>query len=208
MKQTVESIEKSSRNSKKIGCVIMASGLSVRFGANKLLQEFLGETLIQRILNTTAGELFAKRVVVTRTPEVVEICRTQGVDVIFHELPGRNDVVRLGVEHLREMDGIVFTPCDQPLLRRETFAEMVAWRDLQEDVILRAAFGERVGTPIFFGSDYFAELCNLPQSKGGAMVAKRHPEKVQYLGVKDEAELQDIDTPADLENLLRLQCKE
>ena len=39
---------------KKIGCVIMASGMARRFGSNKLLHDFLGEPVMNRILRTTA----------------------------------------------------------------------------------------------------------------------------------------------------------
>ena len=43
----------------------MASGMSKRFGSNKLLADFHGEPMIMRILRATDG-LFTRRVVVTR----------------------------------------------------------------------------------------------------------------------------------------------
>ncbi len=195
-------IMSSFQNSRKIGCVIMASGLSTRFGSNKLLEKFEGETLIQRILNKTGDSLFAKRIVITRTPEVAELCKEQGVDVILHSLPGRNDAVKLGVEALWDMDGLVFCPCDQPLLRKESLEAMLDFPYIHEDLILRFAYGDKVGTPIFFGKQYFKELCNLPEKKGGSYLAKLYPEKVKYLYVDDERELMDIDTPDDLLKLL------
>ena len=83
----------------KLGCVIMASGLGKRFGGNKLMAEFEGAPLIQRTLDATEG-IFARRVVVTRHREVEELCRRQGVPVVFHALPHRSDTVRLGLEAL------------------------------------------------------------------------------------------------------------
>ena len=68
-----------------VGCVIMASGLSTRFGSNKLLAPFgpAGEPLLCRALDATATPRFAGRVVVTRSPEVQTLCESRGVPCII-----------------------------------------------------------------------------------------------------------------------------
>ena len=86
------------------GCVIMASGLGVRFGGNKLLAPFGGQPLILRALAATAG-LFARRVLVTRAPAVAQLAREQGVQAVLHSLPQRSDTVRLGLRALRGRGG-------------------------------------------------------------------------------------------------------
>ena len=96
----------------KIGCVIMASGLGKRFGGNKLMADFHGKPMIQRALDASEG-LFAKRVVVTRHEQVAALCRKQHVDVVLHDLPNRNDTVRLGLEALGDLDACMFLPGDQ-----------------------------------------------------------------------------------------------
>ena len=82
-----------------LGCVIMASGLGKRFGGNKLMADFRGKPLIQHALDATEG-IFKRRAVVTRHKEVEELCRRQGIPVVFHSLPYRSDTVRLGLEKL------------------------------------------------------------------------------------------------------------
>ena len=109
------------------GCVIMASGLGVRFGGNKLLAPFGGQPLILRALAATAG-LFARRVLVTRAPAVAQLAREQGVQAVLHSLPQRSDTVRLGLRAFggaAGLDGVLFCPGDQPLLRRETVAALL-----------------------------------------------------------------------------------
>ena len=86
----------------QIGCVIMASGLGKRFGGNKLMADFHGKPMIQRALDATEG-LFSRRVVVTRHESVAELCWAQNVEVVLHDLPGRNDTVRLGLEALGDV---------------------------------------------------------------------------------------------------------
>lgn len=182
----------------RIGCVIMASGLSQRFGKNKLLQLIDGKTLLERILETTGDYLFEQRVVVTRTKEVAEYCKETEIPVILHACPNRNDTVRLGTEFLKEMDGWVFCPCDQPMLKRESLENLLNIPYVHEDLIARLHWRETLGMPIFFGKKYFEELCNLPDKKGGSYVVNQHLEKVKLVSVQDEKELWDLDTREDL----------
>lgn len=118
------------KKSLTVGCVIMASGLSRRFGANKLLADFCGQPMLCRAFAATAAPSISARIVVTRSEEVQALCRAQGVPVLLHSLPGRNDTVRLGLsallEQLPELSGCMFLPGDQPLLRRETVEAMTA----------------------------------------------------------------------------------
>ena len=191
------------RKAARIGCVIMASGQGKRFGSNKLLTDFRGRTLIQTALDTTGEALFARKVVVTRSDEVAEICSTQGVPVILHDLPARSDAVRLGIEAMEGMKGCLFCLCDQPLLTQDTLKRMVESFIRGEHTIIQLGFGDRRGNPVLFGADYFEELCRLPQKRGGSYLLGLYPEKVGIAEAEREQELWDIDTKEDLEELLR-----
>lgn len=183
-----------------IGCVIMASGLSKRFGSNKLMADFHGVPLIQRALDATQG-LFTRRVVVTRHESVAALCRAQNVDVILHDLPHRSDTVRLGLEALGEPDGCMFLPGDQPLLRRETVAMLLEnWKE-NPNHIVRPGHEDTEGSPVLFPSWTFPELKDLPEGKGGGAVMKRYPQEVLRVFVANPFELADADTPETLELL-------
>ena len=186
----------------RIGCVIMASGLGKRFGGNKLMADFRGRPMIQMALDATEG-LFARRVVVTRHEDVAALCRKQGIEAVLHDLPHRSDTVRLGLEALGELDGCMFLPGDQPLLRRETVARLLdCWRE-SPDSIVRPIHEDTVGSPVLFPAWAFAELRNLPEGKGGGVVIRNHPHDVLGVSVSDPFELADADTPETLE---LLQC--
>ena len=191
----------------KIGCVIMASGLGKRFGSNKLMADFHGKPMIQRALDATAG-LFARRVVVTRHEQVAALCREQHVDVVLHDLPDRNDTVRLGLEALGDLDACLFLPGDQPLLRRETVTMLLENRKEHPDSIIRSAYEDTEGSPVLFPSWTFPELLTLPEGKGGGVVIKNHPHAVHRISVADPFELADADTPEMLETLKALAREE
>lgn len=213
------------KKSLTVGCVIMASGLSRRFGTNKLLADFCGQPMLCRAFDATATPGIAARIVVTRSEEVQALCRAQGVPVLLHSLPGRNDTVRLGLsallEQLPELSGCMFLPGDQPLLRRETVEAMTAlfcreqpspaeWQKETEREIFRLAHrfindpNPLVGSPVLFSKRYFSELRILPEGKGGSVLLRKYPERVHNIFIEDRNELLDADTPEALAELLRI----
>ena len=184
----------------KTGCVIMASGLGKRFGGNKLMADFHGKPMIQRALDATDG-LFAKRVIITRHESVAALCREQNLDVVLHDLPHRNDTVRLGLEALGDLDACMFLPGDQPLLRRETVAKLLQnWAE-HPNYIIRPIHEDTEGSPVLFPAWTFPELKNLPEGKGGNIVIKNHPHDIICVSISDPFELADVDTPDTLELL-------
>lgn len=215
------------KKSLTVGCVIMASGLSRRFGTNKLLADFCGQPMLCRAFAATATPGIAARIVVTRSEDVQALCRTQGVPVLLHSLPGRNDTVRLGLsallEQLPELSGCMFLPGDQPLLRRETVEAMTErfcheqtspaeWQKETEREIFRLGFRVRndpsplTGSPVLFEKGLFQELLTLPQGMGGSVLLRKYPAHVHTVYIADRNELADADTPealAQLEALAR-----
>lgn len=110
-----------------ISCIIMASGMSKRFGTNKLLASFNNNTLFENAINISHFVSFGKTLAVTRHDELVQICEREHIHCIKHNMPYRNDMVRLGVSHiLKEAccqknncpQGILFLPSDQPLITK------------------------------------------------------------------------------------------
>lgn len=178
---------------KTVGCVIMASGLGKRFGGNKLMADFGGQPMIARILAATEG-IFDRRVVVTRHEDVALLCREQGIEVVLHDLPNRNDTVRLGLEAVGDVDGCLFCPGDQPLLRKETVAALVSDWKKEPDFICRTVFENQPGAPILFPKWVFSELLTLPEGKGGGILTQKYPERVRLHPVRDKFELVDVDT--------------
>ena len=191
----------------KIGCVIMASGMARRFGSNKLLHDFLGEPVVSRILRTTAAAPLAARVVVTRHPEIRDLCEEMGVGVILHDMPLQSDTVALGVRALLEMcpemTGCMFAASDQPCLSEGSVMALCEAFRAEPDKIFRMSWQGSVGNPVVFPKFTFGELLNLPPDKGGGAVIKRHPDIVRTVEASDERELVDVDTPQILEDLLK-----
>ena len=188
-----------------IGCIIMASGHSARFGNNKLLQDFQGQPLIQYILTTTQ-DLFAQRVVVTRYDKIAKLCQEQHIPYLLHDKPFLNDTIRLGMAYCQAPDllGYAFCTSDQPFLRWQSVNALCETFVKTPYAIQRLAYGTSPGNPMIFPADLAEELQSLPQDRGGGVLAKKYPERVRMVQVQDKYELFDIDTVRDLRQCLNL----
>lgn len=181
----------------KVALVIMASGLGKRFGGNKLMERLKDKPLVRWIMDAAEG-VFDQVIVVTRSCQVSELCANIGFQYIHHDLPYRSDTARLGVSALNaDIDYCFFVPGDQPLLKKETLIRLIEGAKQNSNRILRAGYGETVGSPVGFPKSLFKELADLPEGKGGNWVVKKHPELVQIISVEDASELLDIDTTED-----------
>lgn len=186
-----------------LACIILASGFAERFGSNKLLHTFRGRPLISYILQSTQG-LFEQRVVITRYQELAELCRKDGVPCFLHNKKYLNDTISIGLEHIRheQVRGYIFCTGDQPLLQRSSLERLADAFCDSPRYITRLAHGELPGNPVIFPAELLTELRSLPQDKGGSFLAKKYPERVRLVQVRDERELFDIDTARDYERLL------
>ncbi len=182
----------------------MASGLGKRFGSNKLMEILDNKPVINWVFDATEG-LFDKRVVVSRSLEVKNLCNSLNIDCIIHDFPGRNDTVRLGLSSMiNVVDYCFFMQGDQPLIQKESVSKLIEVALNNNDKIIRAGYKDKIGAPVGFPRVYFDELLILPEGKGGNWIAKKYPDKVCTVNVSKECELWDIDTVSDLE-LIRQQ---
>lgn len=184
----------------RIGCVVLASGDSVRFGSNKLLAPFRGKALIRCTLDKLPG-LFERTAVVTRTPEIAALADGLGFLSILHELPDVSDTIRLGVEAMEGMDGCLFMVGDQPLLSVDSIKALKEAFSLSPQRIARAHFQERWGNPVLFPKSLFGELSRLSPGQLGGAVIRRHEALLLPVEVRSALELCDADTRAQLETL-------
>lgn len=155
--------------------------------------------MLQWILDAT-DHTFLNRVVVTRHREIEKLCMAQGIPVILHEFPGRNDTVRLGLEAVgKEAGACMFCTADQPFVQRETIQRMVSVSGQESDKIIRLSYGEQEGNPVIFPRWTFEELLHLPEGKGGGVVMNRYRDFLVKVSALEERELVDIDTVEEYE---------
>ena len=186
---------------RSLSCILMASGMSKRFGSNKLLAPFHGISLFENAIRITRFVGFGEVLAVTRHGEIGNLSRENCLPFFLHHMPDRSDMVRLGVSRLLEgciPAGILFLPSDQPLLSTYSMQLLCLTFLYHRDKICRLSYNAVPSSPILFPPQFFHELQSLPGKQGGGFLAKKYPEQVLLVPAREEYELYDIDTPEDL----------
>ena len=181
-----------------IGCIVMASGLSRRYGKNKLLEPVDGrEVLLRTVDSLMAAGL--EPLVVTRSTEVEALMAQNGIGCIRHDGPKKCDTMRAGIAHFSpDAEGYLFMPADQPLVRPGSLRRLVA-QFLHDPVCaVRLGFGDDVGSPVLFPAACRDDLLAYDGDRGGMEVLRKKGIPCDIVQADDVWELWDVDTPEDM----------
>lgn len=186
----------------KIGCIVMAAGMGSRFGGNKLAQAWNGKTLIRRALEAVPTELLSAVVVVTQYPEIVALAKEFHFSPIVNSHPeyGQSHTIHLGINSLSDCDALLFQVADQPLLRRESVAELIGFYQQHPGYIVGLGHAGQRGNPCIFPDRFFPELLQIEGDRGGNVVIRQHESELLLWEVP-VSELVDVDTAEALERL-------
>lgn len=185
----------------KLGCVVLAAGQGRRFGDNKLLQTLGGRPVLEHVLLALPRERFARIVAVASSPEVEKLCRGAGVSCICYPGGPQSESIRRGLEVMEDMDGCLFVMGDQPLCTGESMEKLADAFSGRPQAVVRLAWGETPCSPVLFPKRYFPNLRSLTGERGGMSALKGLEPEVVLVQAGDEAELWDVDTRAELEQL-------
>ncbi|MEA5013675.1 MAG: nucleotidyltransferase family protein [Candidatus Limiplasma sp.] len=177
----------------KIGCVVMASGVSARFGGDKLLAPLWGKPLLAHLLDNLP-ETLARVVVVTRREAVASLAYERGLEVLLHDFPQVSDTIRLGLSSLGGVKGCMFCTGDQPGLTKASLQGLLDAFTAQPERIVRLCYGEEAGSPVIFPRSLFPELLALTPEQAGSAVIRRHRELLACVQASSPLELMDVDT--------------
>ena len=186
---------------KEIGCILMASGLSERYGRNKLLEPMDGREIILH----TAGNLQAAGftpLVVTRSEEIRELMAREGIACVLHDRPKKSDTIHIGLENLEPgRAGFLFMPGDQPLVRPASLRKMAEQFSRCPERAIRLGFGGTPGSPVLFPAFCRDKLMTYTGDRGGMEVLKAERIPCDIVQAEEETELWDADTPESMEKI-------
>ena len=185
---------------KRVGAVLLASGAGARFGANKLLVPVGGVPLCRRAMAALAGAGLDRLAVCSPYQEVLEAGEELGFLPLYNPngAEGISASIRLGVSRMGDMDGVLFSVCDQPFLTTKSIIRLKDTFEESKDAICALSWGGKRGNPVLFPADLLGELAALTGDTGGGAVVKRHPERLVLVEALSPKELADVDRPEDL----------
>ncbi|WP_461811062.1 nucleotidyltransferase family protein [Faecalimonas sp.] len=184
--------------------IYMASGNSIRYGKNKLLEEINGKPLYLHgleILKEIANIVDDCRiVVVSRYKEIQEKAESMKFQVVNcpESKCGISYTIKAGIKsikNLRKDDYLIFVVADQPYVSLKSFVKLIETTN-EKVTVARLFYGERPGNPVLFSATLVPELLSLEGDDGGGIIAKKYPCVPVY--VEESLELRDIDRKKDL----------
>lgn len=190
------------RETGRVDVIVMASGLSVRFGAeNKLLAPFHGEPLALHALNLACATQGIHQVLcVWANPAVAALAEGLPLTLLYNPHPqrGQCESIRLGVA-ASQAEYYLFLPCDQPLLQPEDLHAILAAR--QPGKIVVPTHKGKTGSPALFSAAFREELLALAEHQHARTIKARHPKALLRTELQNQWALADIDTPKELSHL-------
>lgn len=187
-----------------LGCLVMASGQSIRFGSNKLLAPFGSIPLLAATLKNIPAQCFEQCLVVTRTAECCEIAKQYQFDSLLHDKPLRRQALALGIEKMQQYDGCLVVQADQPLCLPQSYQALVEAFLKNPKGFYRLGWQSVEASPVLFPSSAFGELLALSENCGGSAILANHRTELSVISATYPWELEDADTPQQLKSLLQI----
>lgn len=180
----------------KIAAIILAAGVSQRFGAADKLQARLdNETVLSRSLAAYRGALPTRKIAVIRPDEnLAAICEAAGFETLInhHADTGMGTSIATGIAALHEETHALIGLGDMPRLTPQTI-ELLCQAPIQAAGIAIPTYRNRRGHPRLFTAAHFQDLAALTGDTGGRRIIERC-QSVMEIVVDDAGVLLDIDT--------------
>jgi molybdenum cofactor cytidylyltransferase len=198
-----EAIARAKRMS--VAGIILASGLSRRFGANKLLAGLDGVPVIAKTFSTLKAPGLDPILVVTGFEADKIKAALAREKITWVENPGYAEgmaaAIRAGISALpKRTDAALIALGDMPLVKPSSVSALLAALSpgSGKRIAIPAWRGKR-GNPVLWHRDFFEALIRLEGETGGKSVYQAHPDAVVEVAVDDPGILADLDTRAALD---------
>lgn len=192
--------------------VILAAGLSTRFGSMKLLEKIKNKSMVLHVADLVSSLDFEKKFIIYSDDEILNeiqlYCKKASqFQFIYNSQAhkGLSTSIKAAVEQLnttREKDGIMFFVADQPFIDTATVEKLLEAFHEDKGSIIVPLYGQSRGNPVLFSVKWIKELKNLEGDVGGRVIIRENPEEVWEVSILDPLIGKDIDTKEEYNTLL------
>jgi len=188
-----------------ISLVVLAAGMSTRFGENKMLYPIDGEPMVRRVVNTALSSLVDEVIVVVgfEAEKVKEVLRGLGCRVVenpYYAIGGQSSSVKCGVKHVSaKADAVMILPGDVAFIDATIINKIVDEYKRKRAKIIVAAHKGKPGHPILFDRSLIPEILAIDEASYGLKaVVNKHRADVVYVEAETPDVCLDIDRKEDL----------
>lgn len=189
----------------KICAIILAAGESKRMKVPKMLLDFNGETMIEKVIRNVARSEVSHILVVLGAfrEELSRITERLEVPVCYNDRykSGMLSSVQCGFRNLPDSwDAVMVFPGDQPFIEPGVINELIkAFVESKKRIVI-PVYGKKRGHPILIGAEYRNSIAELPEKEGLRSLAQQNPGDVLEVETQTPGILKDFDIYEDYIN--------
>jgi len=198
--------------SRPVAGVVLAAGLSTRLGGDKMFLPWRGKALLRHAVeNLLMSQVAGVAVVLGHRANEARLL-LGGLPIEIVENPAYHGGIGSSVQAAAAFlvgrkdlpQGVLFALGDQPRLSPSTIDTLVQRFLTQRSQIIYPTYEGKRGNPVIFPVELLGDFLSLGADQGGREIMERYRERLCGVEVGDDAVLNDIDTPADYEQLLKI----
>lgn len=188
-----------------ISCILLAAGLSSRFGSPKALaiinQKPLIEHLQARLIKTNLGEII---IVLGAHAELIKphLFNHKKIRFVYNKDYnfGQTSSLKIGLKNISSgSQGFMLLPVDYPVIQAVTIDQLLETFLKDAPLILMPTFENKKGHPPIFDIALKQEFLSLEDTTGLNTIARRHEKDVQSIYVADEGIVMSFNTTEEFE---------
>ncbi len=203
-------------HNKQTAGVVLAAGMSKRFGQPKQLAKHGNKFLLEWVLDSALASRLA-RVVLVVGHEHRKIIQALGskinqtpLQVVINDRyqQGQSGSLRVGLSKVQKNFGsVMFILGDQPKLQASTIDFLLEsfWKS-EKNICVPVCRGVR-GNPTIFSRTMYASLMRIEGDIGAREIIRTNQKDILYVELDDPQSFVDIDAPQDLELLEKRSMK-
>ena len=200
---------------KQTAGIILAAGMSLRFGQPKQLMRLGDKSLLEWVLDAALASRLAKVVLVLghEHQKILQALETKTslprlqivINPRYRQGQSRSLQAGLSTVH-KAFDSVMFLLGDQPRLQPDTIDHLLeSFWNSAKNICVPVCRGKR-GNPTIFSRALYSELMALEGDIGARNIILENPEQVLSVEVEDPLAFVDLDSQADhakLQNLIQ-----
>ena len=192
-----------------IRLILLAAGLSERFGSSKALAEIKGQPIIERLQKMILKTLVDETIIVLGARQELlapHVFKHKKITSVYnkHYKFGQTSSIQTALKILpADTNGFFILPVDFPMIASSTIQALIGEFNKNPDRIIIPTFKDRRGHPPLFSAKLKDQILTLPHSLGLNTVIHQNTSELRTLEINDAGVLKTFNTPAEFQKIIQ-----